>query len=218
MYSSRISEYDGPSVVPVGRAVYALPDTQSPSKKMGIMENRSHRVTDEEAVEEDKIQTKLEEVMVEGVNSAGHQHKSIRPNVPSPSERISYLQEEEARLSHLTLLENERQSKRRKRSVVNLGDSYKVGPAKAKNSGRTCTNCGKTGHDRRNCNKPRLNSSGEVIVSQRKCTRCGSLKHDRRTCLVTADQVSAAAKANQVWRVEWSGGCVLHPTKIITFF
>lgn len=144
------------------------------------------------------------------------QHKSIRPNVPSTSERISYLQEEEARLSHLTLLENERQSKRRKRSVVNLGDSYKVGPAKAKNSGRTCTNCGKTGHDRRNCNKPRLNSSGEVIVSQRKCTRCGSLKHDRRTCLVTAEQVSAA-KANQVWRMEWSGGCVFHPTKIITF-
>ena len=47
---------------------------------------------------------------------------------------------------------------------------------------RTCTNCNQPGHDRRNCNKPRLDSKGFLVVSQRKCTRCGSLRHDRRTC------------------------------------
>ena len=66
-------------------------------------------------------------------------------------------------------------------------------PVKAtKNSRRSCTNCGKTGHDRRNCNKPRLNSSGAVVVSQRKCTRCGSAKHDRRTCTLSVGQIQMA--------------------------
>ncbi|GMI08678.1 hypothetical protein TrRE_jg3241 [Triparma retinervis] len=54
---------------------------------------------------------------------------------------------------------------------------------------RTCTNCNKTGHDRRNCNKPRLDSNGAVIVSRRRCTRCGSLRHDRRTCTISAEEV-----------------------------
>ncbi|GMH73189.1 hypothetical protein TrST_g7028 [Triparma strigata] len=196
MFPSRNPEFDGPTVVEIETKSSRAGEESTPNspkitknlKNMGL-ENRSHRVTDEEAVQEDGKQTKLEEVMVEGVGAAGHQHKSIRPNLPSPTERINYLQEAQM---HLKALESDRQSKRRKRSVVNLGDSYKIGPAKAsKNSGRTCTNCGKTGHDRRNCNKPRLNSSGEVIVSQRKCTRCGSLKHDRRTCLVTAKQLDA---------------------------
>ena len=65
-------------------------------------------------------------------------------------------------------------------------------PPRGRSGVRTCTNCNKTGHDRRNCNKPRLDSNGEVIVSQRRCTRCGSLRHDRRTCNISAEEVRGA--------------------------
>mmetsp|Transcript_6672 Transcript_6672/g.13362 ORF Transcript_6672/g.13362 Transcript_6672/m.13362 type:complete len:321 (+) Transcript_6672:640-1602(+) len=48
---------------------------------------------------------------------------------------------------------------------------------------RTCTNC----------NKPRIDSNGSIIVYQRRCTRCGSLRHDRRTCTISAEDAKRNA-------------------------
>jgi len=58
---------------------------------------------------------------------------------------------------------------------------------------RTCTNCNKTGHDRRNCSKLRIDSNGSIIVSQRRCTRCGSLRHDKRMCTLSMEDAKRKA-------------------------
>jgi len=47
---------------------------------------------------------------------------------------------------------------------------------------RRCTNCQLSGHDRRNCPKPRLDHDGQEIKFKRKCSRCGEYGHDRRLC------------------------------------
>jgi len=163
---------------------------------------RAHRVTDEsEYVSEASSHAirrsftssspegaTLKDAMAQGSMAAEYVHTSIKPAMPTMEERNRF--QKESMHSMLRQIEYERHSKRRKRTASKVNhEQESAGPSKAsKSSRRSCTNCGKSGHDRRNCNKPRLNSSGVVVVSQRKCTRCGSLKHDRRTCTVTPAQ------------------------------
>ena len=76
MFPSRNPEFDGPTVVEIETKSSRAGEESTPNspkitknlKNMGL-ENRSHRVTDEEAVQEDGKQTKLEEVRNIGIGA-----------------------------------------------------------------------------------------------------------------------------------------------------